>query len=252
MQILLTNDDGIFAPGLEAIYKKLTDLADVTVVAPATTQSGASHSITYKEPLFCKKIKVNEYFSGYSVEGSPADCVKLAAKEILKKPIDLVVSGINNGANTGINIYYSGTVAAAVEAAFQKIPSVSLSLAMDQVMDFDIAADLCLKTLKKCLPINPGQVININIPPLSKGTPKGIRVVPQAKNGYNEFYILQKNKRNQTVYQLAAGQHRPENNLADTPSLVDGYITVTPLLQDMTNYEQLQQLKKIYFPQNFT
>ena len=211
----------------------------------------ASHSITYKEPLFCKKIKVNHLFSGYSVEGSPADCVKLAAKEIIKKPIDLVVSGINNGANTGINIYYSGTVAAAVEAAFQKIPSVAFSLAIDNNMDFDTAADYCLKTLKPSLPIKPGQVININIPPLSRGKPKGVRVVPQARNGYNEFYILQKNKNNQTVYQLAAGNHRPESDLADTPSLIEGYITVTPLLQDMTNYDQLKNVSKINFPKNF-
>ncbi len=117
MHILLTNDDGIFAPGLAAIYKKLIKLGQVSVVAPAEAKSGASHSITL-EPLMCDKVDLTGKFEGYSVSGSPADCVKLGVKELATKPIDLVVSGMNYGANVGINVYYSGTVAAAMEAAF--------------------------------------------------------------------------------------------------------------------------------------
>ena len=105
MHILLTNDDGIFAPGLAAIYKQLVHLGDVTVVAPTDSQSGASHSITFFEPLGCSEVDIKDLFTGYGVHGSPADCVKLAAMQLCDKPIDLVVAGINNGANVGINVY---------------------------------------------------------------------------------------------------------------------------------------------------
>ncbi len=130
MQILLTNDDGIFAPGLAALYKELVKMGDVTVVAPADSRSGASHSITFSRPLVCNKVDINGQFTGFSIQGSPADCVKLAVMQLHEGPIDLLVAGINNGANAGINVYYSGTVAAAMEGAFLKIPAVAMSLAM--------------------------------------------------------------------------------------------------------------------------
>jgi 5'-nucleotidase len=171
MQILLTNDDGIFAPGLAAVYKQLINLGDVTVVAPAESRSGASHSITYKVPLVCNKVDINGLFNGFSVKGSPADCVKLAVMQLCDRPIDLLVAGINNGANAGINVYYSGTVAAAMEAAFLKIPSVAMSLASEENMDYDTAAKYCLQILKKMLPLESGEVININVPLLSQGRP---------------------------------------------------------------------------------
>ena len=120
MQILLTNDDGIFAPGLAAVYKELIKLGDVLVVAPANSKSGASHSVTFNRPLVCNKVDINGLFTGYSVEGSPADCVKLAVMQLHKGPIDLLISGINYGTNAGINIYYSGTVAAAMEGRFSE------------------------------------------------------------------------------------------------------------------------------------
>ena len=131
-----------FAPGLAAVYKELVALGDVTVVAPAETKSGAGHSVTFYHPLVCNHVDVNGQFKGYSVFGSPADCVKLALNEFVKGPVDLVVSGMNSGANVGINVYYSGTVAAAMEAAFYHIPAVALSLAMDEPQDFEQGASL--------------------------------------------------------------------------------------------------------------
>ena len=247
MRILLTNDDGIFAPGLAAIYKELTKLGDVMVVAPSDGQSGASHSITFFEPLTCNKVDIEGRFTGYSVQGSPADCVKLASIQLTDKPFDLLISGINNGANVGINVYYSGTVAAAMEGAFLQIPSVAMSLAWDESNDFKAAADYCIKVLKKLMPIKTGYVININIPQLSKGEPKGIRVVPQSTEGFHEHYITRKNEQGQTVFQLAGGTHRIEESLADTTSLVEGYITVTALAHDMTDHEKTSRLKKIDF-----
>ena len=247
MRILLTNDDGIFAPGLAAIYNQLTELGDVLVVAPADGQSGTSHSITFTEPVSVNKVDINGSFSGYSVQGSPADCVKLAVMQLSEEPIDLVVAGINAGANTGINVYYSGTVAAAMEAAFLKIPSVAMSLAIEDSMDFEIAADYCAKVLKKLLPLKTGDVININIPPLSKGSPKAVRAVPQSIEGFDEYYIRQKDQQGRTVFQLALGNHRIEEPPADTASVIDGFITVTAMTFDMTNHEKTKELEKIDF-----
>ena len=244
MQILLTNDDGIFAPGLAAIYKELVKIGDVMVVAPADSRSGTSHSVTFKQPLVCNKVDINGQFTGFSVQGSPADCVKLACMQLHKGPIDLLVAGINNGANAGINVYYSGTVAAAMEAAFLKIPSVAMSLAAEENMDFETAANYCIQILKKIIPVESGEVININIPWLSKGRPKGIRVVPQSTEGFYERYISQQNEQGQTVFQLAGGPHRDEHSPTDTTSLAEGFITITALAADMTNHEKTRQLAR--------
>lgn len=245
MQILLTNDDGIFAPGLAAIYRELVKMGDVAVVAPADSRSGASHSITYSRPLVCNKVDINGQFTGFSVQGSPADCVKLAVMQLHKGPIDLLVAGINNGANAGINVYYSGTVAAAMEGALLKIPAVAMSLANEEQMDFEKAAKYCMEILKKLMPVQSGNVININIPLLSKGKPKGVRVVPQSNKGFDEYYIPQKNEQGQTVFQLAGEPNHTDELPTDTISLVEGYITITALAPDMTNHRKTRELQKI-------
>ncbi len=246
MQILLTNDDGIFAPGLAALYKELVEIGSVTVVAPAESRSGGSHSITFNRPFACNKIDINGRFTGFSVEGSPADCVKLACMQLCKDPLDLVVAGLNNGANTGINAYYSGTVAAAMEAAFLKIPAVAMSLACEENMDFEAAAKYCTDILKKLMPIAAGDVININVPLLSKGRPKGIRVVPQSTEGFDEYYVRQENEQGQTVFQLAGGTHRHEENPTDTTSLADGFITITALATGMTDHAKTHRLQTLF------
>lgn len=245
MQILLTNDDGIFAPGLSAIYKELVKMGDVTVVAPADSRSGASHSITYHHPLVCNKVDINGQFTGFSVQGSPADCVKLAVMQLHEGPIDLLVAGINQGANAGINVYYSGTVAAAMEGAFLQIPAVAMSLSFEEQMDFEKAAHYCAKILKKLMPVKKGDVININIPQLSKGKPKGVRVVPQSSKGFDEHYIPQTNEQGQTVFQLAGTAHSVDGAPTDTTSLEDGFITITALASDMTNHRKTRELQQI-------
>ena len=249
MQILLTNDDGIFAPGLSAIYKELVKIGNVTVVAPADSQSGASHSITYTQPLVCERIEIEGKFCGFSVEGSPADCVKLAYMQLCKKPIELVVAGINSGANAGINVFYSGTVAAAMEGAFLKIPAVAMSLSREEPMDFETAADYCIEILKKLMPVKSGSVINVNIPQLSKGKPKGIRVVAQSNIGFDEYYTKQTNEQGQTVFQLAGSLNHSESEqpeLTDTTSLAQGFITITSLKADMTDHKKTQKLQRLF------
>lgn len=245
MHILLTNDDGIFAPGLAAMYKKLVGLGRVSVVAPAEAKSGASHSISL-EPLMCDKVDLTGKFVGYSVSGSPADCVKLAVMALTEQPIDLVVSGINHGANVGINVYYSGTVAAAMEAAFFSIPSAAVSVAFEEKTDFDAAAEYGLGIIEKLLPLGAGSVININIPMLSTGEPKGVKVVGQSTSGYHEHYTTRRNERGQMVYQLGGGDHRDdEAACTDTTALIDGFITVTALHFDMTDHEGNRRLEEI-------
>jgi len=245
MNILLTNDDGIFAPGLAAMYKELARIGDVTVVAPSDSRSGTSHSVTFSRPLVCNKVDINGLFTGFSVEGSPADCVKLAVMQLHAGPIDLVVAGINHGANAGINVYYSGTVAAAMEGAFLKIPAVAMSVAAEEPMDFEKAAEYCADVLKKLMPVKTGAVINVNIPQLSNGRPKGIRVVPQSSKGFDEYYIRQKNEQGQTVFQLAGNAHLADETPSDTTSLMEGFITVTALAPDMTDHERTRELQDI-------
>ncbi len=243
MKILLTNDDGIFAPGLSAIYKELVNIGDVIVVAPSDSRSGASHSVTFSRPMLCNKVNINDLFTGYSVQGSPADCVKLAVMELHKEPLDLVVSGINNGANAGVNVYYSGTVAAAMEGAFLRIPSVALSLSVEEPMDFEKGAKYCIRVLQNLLPIKKGEVVNINIPHLSKGKPKGIHVVPQSSNGFAESFLTQRNELGQTEFLLTGMLHRDDNSPSDIRSLEEGFITVTALTPDMTHKRNTEQLK---------
>jgi 5'-nucleotidase len=244
MRILLTNDDGIFAPGLAALYQRLVGLGQVTVVAPTESWSGASHTITFHEPLACTKVEIGGLFTGFGVQGSPADCVKLACLQLHEGPIDLVVSGINCGANVGINVYYSGTVAAAIEAAFLQIPSAAISVAAEDQIDFDKAAEYGVGVLGRLLPLQPGDVMNINIPLLSRGRPKGLRVVPQATSGFHEYYIPHQNGGPKLAFQLAGGMHREEKAPADTTSLAEGYITVTALKADMTDHEKTAALRR--------
>jgi len=245
MNILLTNDDGIFAPGLAAIYKELVEIGDVTVVAPSDSQSGASHSITFAEPLVCNKVDITGQFTGFSVQGSPADCVKLAVMQLHTEPFDLLVAGINNGANAGINVYYSGTVAAAMEGAFLEIPAIAMSLYREEHMDYEQAARHCTEVLKNLMPVKKGNVININIPALSKGQPKGVRVVPHSRKGFDEYYVRQTNEQGQTVFQLTGEAHLLDENPTDTTSLAEGFITITALKPDMTDYNKTNELQEI-------
>lgn len=237
MHILLTNDDGIFAPGLAALHKQLTRLGQVTVAAPSDVRSGAGHSITLDE-ITCEFVDIMGKFAGYSIEGSPADCVKLALNELLKpnEKIDLVVSGMNHGANVGINVFYSGTVAGAIEGAFYALPAVAVSAALDDPFDADRAAEYALGVIEQLKDLPHGKIANINIPQLSKGPPKGVQVVPQSTCGFEEFYDCRHNG-SQATYRLSGGAHRDDRNgySTDTIALEAGYITVTALRSDLTD-----------------
>ncbi|HXE55597.1 MAG TPA: 5'/3'-nucleotidase SurE, partial [Tepidisphaeraceae bacterium] len=193
MLILLTNDDGIRAPGLVAMYRELTRLGEVHVVAPETVQSATGHGITLSTPLLTNKVTVDETFTGTAVDGRPADCVKLAVAKLLPRQPDLVISGINSGANVGINVIYSGTVAAAIEAAFLGLPAIAVSLYLrnEIPLDYPRTAGLGMSVIRQILDagLRGGQVVSVNIPPLRKGeAPTGVRVVRQCTNAWLDTY----------------------------------------------------------------
>ena len=193
MRILLTNDDGIYAPGLRALRPELQKLGEVVVVAPATEQSAVGHSVTLTTPLIVQEVVDEQHRPmGWAVEGRPADCVKLALRELLPEPPDLIVSGLNAGSNAGINVLYSGTVAAAVEGAFFRVTSIACSLEYTKLrpLDFRRGAALARTVVEQILAHRPppGSLFNVNIPSLDRGPVKGIRTRPQNLAPYVEGF----------------------------------------------------------------
>ena len=249
MLILLTNDDGIRAPGLVAIYRELVKLGEVHVVAPETVQSATGHGITISTPLLTQRVTVEETFTGVAIDGRPADCVKLAVAKILPRAPDLVVSGINSGANVGINVLYSGTVAAAIEAAFLGLPSIALSLYLRSHIPVDYArtAELSLSVIRQILDagLKPGHCASVNLPPLRAGeNPTGVKVCRQCVKPWVDEYEERLDPRGRPYYWNSSVFTLVETEGdTDVAALRDGYITVTPLQFDLTRDLQLREWK---------
>jgi len=244
--ILLTNDDGIYAPGLEAIEKQLRELGEVVVVAPATEQSGVGHSITFLNPLICKEVYDHDRRRGWAVEGSPADSVKIGISEFCPRRPDLVVSGINGGLNAGINVLYSGTVAAAIEGAFFGINSVAVSLEFDEHADFDKAAKMAAGVIEQIVEKtdNQSQLYNLNIPTAAITKPSELRVVPMGVQRYGEDFIKRKDPRGRTYYWATNDPApQPGEHETDITALEKGYVTLTPLQYDMTKQPVLLEME---------
>jgi 5'-nucleotidase len=246
VEILLTNDDGIYAPGLAALQRELAQLGNVTLVAPAVEQSGVGHSITYLTPLIVNEVFDSVRRRGYAVEGSPADCVKLGLVEYCPRRPDLVVSGINYGLNAGINVLYSGTVAAAIEGAFFNVTSIAVSLEFREHPEFDRAAAIARRVIEQVL-ANKGpapELYNVNIPTAAlAGTPQ-VKVVPMDVRQYAEHFEKRIDPRGRKYF-WAAGR-LPEHHDAtetDLTALADGFVTVTPLDFDLTKRAALAVMK---------
>ena len=244
MRILLTNDDGIDAPGLGALHEAIADLGEIHVVAPAKVQSATSHSVTFHRPIRVIEREMAT-FAGKAVEGWPADCVKLALTELVPQPVDLCISGMNAGANVGINVIYSGTVAAAREAAFIGVPAVAMSLHLGdgEHIDWPRAAAHARRTLDHVLagPIQPHTVVNVNVPILDRGTePAGVKTVPISTSPVVMEYAKQGVDEGHT-YEVSNPMtfHRMDPD-TDVDALFAGYITLTPLHFELTHHEQLQ------------
>jgi 5'-nucleotidase len=247
MRILLTNDDGVYAPGLAALATQLRNLGDVEVIAPAVEQSGVGHSITFLSPLVCKEIFRDGQKWAWAVEGSPADCVKLAIGELLSPPPDLVVSGINNGLNAGINVLYSGTVAAAIEGAFFGITSIAVSLEYDPHNDFLAAAVIARNIIEQLIRRNdrPGRLYNINIPQVATTRASEVRVVPMGMSHYGSKFIRRQDPKGRDYY-WASPEIPPQeaDQASDLMALYDGYVTVTPLHFDLTELQRVEEMKQ--------
>lgn len=248
MRILLTNDDGIYSPGIAALKHVTKDLGEVTVVAPDVEQSGVGHSVTLSHPLRIRKVYIDKEFFGYGVNGSPADCVKLAVLEIMKgKGPDLVVSGINLGANVGIHTLYSGTVAASIEGAILSIPSIAISLEISVMPDISQAAQVA-KGIIDCVlhhGLPEGTLLNVNIPSIPKGELKGIRITRQYANDFDERFDKRTDPGGKAYYWLAGGDgYAMDEHDTDIHAIKEGYISITPLTYDLTNHGLIPQIKK--------
>ena len=246
MRILVTNDDGIMAPGLLALRRAMAQLGDVTVVAPTTPQSAVAHSITLMDPIRVHRVSLGDGAVGYGVEGRPADCVKLALLELMPERPDLVASGVNLGVNAGINVLYSGTVAAAVEGAFFGVPAVAVSIEDSDAADFDGAAHIARRLVDQLLARAAGRPIlfNINVPDLSKGPPAGVRVVTQSLKGWREGWEKRTDPRGRTYYWMI-GDLEPEDVGidSDVAALADRYVTITPLRFDLTDHARMKEMR---------
>jgi 5'-nucleotidase len=245
VQILLTNDDGIYAPGIQALEKALLSLGDVEVVAPATEQSGVGHSITYRKPLVTHEVFDGKRRRGWAVEGSPADSVKLGICEICPKRPDLVVSGINSGLNAGINVLYSGTVAAAIEGAFFDVLSIAVSLEFDDHADYDAAAVLARKVVDEILAHKPppARLFNLNIPLAALANPKGVKVRPMGVLRYGEQFEKRLDPKGHPYYWAANEPPAPPQvSESDLAALNEGYLSLTPLHFDLTLRQAMAEM----------
>lgn len=250
MQILLTNDDGIYAPGLAALEKELRYLGHVDVVAPATEQSGVGHSITFLSPLICKEVYDGERRRGWAVEGSPADCVKIGIFELCPRRPDIVVSGINGGLNVGINVLYSGTVAAAIEGAFFGITSIAVSLEYNEHAQFAKAARMARGIIEQLLEKKgpDPQLYNINFPTAAMHKPADepglVKIVPMGVQRYGEHYIKRTDPKGRTYYWATNEPPPPPSEIpTDLTMIREGHITVTPLQYDLTKPAELARMR---------
>jgi len=250
MRFLLTNDDGIYARGLSALYRELSKDADCLVVAPEIEQSAVGHAITIARPLMVRPARKNGQFMGWAVTGTPADCVKIGIRELSGRPVDLVVSGINLGANVGINVLYSGTVSAATEGAILGVPSIAVSLGThSRDADFRFAARFARKVARFMLDHNPNRHIplNVNVPALPEKDIKGVVVTRQGQARLMEQFERRIDPR-ENVYYWLAGETQitdREDDGTDFLALRNGMISITPIYYDLTRYDVMEELRGV-------
>jgi 5'-nucleotidase len=246
--ILVTNDDGIFAPGLMALVKIAEQFGEVVIVAPNSPQSGTGHAITINQPIRLHRIHTMQGIEAYECSGTPVDCVKLAKNVLLKnRNIDICLSGINHGSNASINIIYSGTMSAAMEASLENIPSIGFSLSdYSFEADFEASSDHIKQIIEIALEhgIKNCNLLNVNIPKLSKSELKGIKICKQAEGRWDEEFMEAKDPRNEPYYWLT-GKFHTINPAEDTDlwALENGYISIVPSGHDLTVYQAIESNK---------
>ncbi|HWQ38644.1 MAG TPA: 5'/3'-nucleotidase SurE [Burkholderiales bacterium] len=243
MRILLSNDDGYFAPGLAILAEAVSKLADVVVVAPERDRSGASNSLTLDRPLQVKRAHTGFYY----VNGTPTDCVHLAVTGMLEAPPDMVISGINHGANMGDDTIYSGTVAAATEGFLLGIPSLAISLASKQGGNYASAARVACDLIRRFRqhPIPTPVLLNVNVPDVPVEALRGVEVTRLGRRHKAEGVIRAKNPRGETVYWIgAAGDAQDAGQGTDFHALAESRVSITPLQIDLTQYASLDAVRQ--------
>ncbi len=247
LSILVSNDDGIFSDGLGMLVKELQSIAAVTIVAPENQQSAVGHAITMHRPLRVREVSKDENFFGYAVDGTPADCVKLAIRHLMKNKPDLVISGINHGSNTAVSVIYSGTVSAATEGTILGIPSFAISLTtFEPNADFSYAAkfarQLALKVVEKGLPF--GTLLNVNVPPVPENEIRGVVITRQGKSIWNDEFEARRDPGNKQYFWLKGELvELDEEEDIDQRAILNNKISVTPIQFDLTNYSLLEVLR---------
>lgn len=247
--ILVTNDDGVKAPGIAALVEMVRPLGRVVVVAPEEGNSGMSHAITIKTPLRLRKIKEEEDLVIYSCNGTPADCVKLAMSEVVKDRPAMLVSGINHGSNSAVSIVYSGTMAAAMEGCLYGIPSIGFSL-LDYSYDADFSTaivhgrPIAQKVLSEGL--SQWVCLNVNFPVIPSDKIKGIKVCRQSAGSWREEFEKRVDPRGQEYFWLTGSFHNVEPEATDTDewALANGYISIVPIKADFTNFKEMVRIKE--------
>lgn len=248
MRLLITNDDGINAEGIYILAKELEKENEVIIVAPDNQRSACGHSITLTRPLIIKEVKLNGIKSkAYSLDGTPADCVRIAVDKFIEGKVDMVISGVNKGVNLGTDVIYSGTVSAAIEAAIFKIPSIAISSEFaDNKENYELAAKTVAKILLliKDKFLKDDVVLNINVPLISENDIKGIKVCKIGSRTYNNAYIESKGENFDVSYEII-GEIK-ENFEVDTDVYYfnEGFITLTPLHYDLTNFKILNTVEE--------
>lgn len=246
LSILVSNDDGIGSEGIYALVRELKTMAEVTVVAPDRQQSAVGHAITMNYPLRVIPYQRNDEFFGYAVDGTPADAVKFAVRFLLKQKPDLLVSGINHGSNTAINIIYSGTVSAATEGTILGIPSMAVSLTTYQEADFAVAAKFARRlarlVVERGLP--PGTLLNVNVPAVPEGEIRGVRVTHQGSSTWEDTFDVRRDPAGREYFWLTGRLKVTDKDpLTDQIAIKQKYISVTPIHYDLTDRGMIAPLE---------
>ncbi|MGA9115498.1 MAG: 5'/3'-nucleotidase SurE [Bacteroidota bacterium] len=244
--ILVSNDDGIDAPGIFALVRELKTFADVTVVAPDRQQSAVGHAITMNYPLRAVPVRRGEELFGYAVSGTPADAVKLGVRFLLRRPPDLLMSGINHGSNTAISVIYSGTVSAATEGTILGIPSIAISLTTHGEADFSYAARfggrVARLVLRRGLP--PGTLLNVNVPAVDEKRIRGVRVTRQGASTWDDTFDVRRDPANREYFWLTGRLKVTDTDPGvDEVAVRNRYVSITPIRYDLTDVAMLRKLK---------
>ncbi|QTS84193.1 5'/3'-nucleotidase SurE [Coxiella endosymbiont of Amblyomma nuttalli] len=241
LRLLISNDDGVYAKGLIVLARTLVELGKIDIVAPDRNRSGASNSLTLNAPLHIKKLEN----SVISVEGTPTDCVHLAITGVLPEMPDIVVTGINDGPNLGDDVWYSGTVAAAMEGRFLGLPALAISLVGEQFRHHETAAKVAYKLIQHIVkePLHPGTILNVNVPDLPYLDLKGFEVTRLGTRHRSEPTIRQIDPRGHPIYWIgAAGSEHDSGHGTDFFAINNSCVSITPLRVDLTHYEVFDQL----------